>query len=56
MRVVVFGPYGLWNPHFETDMELAERHLLAGDEVVWFGCDADLETCEPNQHHRRDRP
>ncbi len=55
MNVVIFGPYALWAPHFETDLEIAETRIAAGADITWFGCDGELESCEPNRTHRRDQ-
>lgn len=51
MKVLVLGHYGLWAPHVGTALELAEKHLALGDEVVFSYCDGELPTCEV-----RDRP
>lgn len=51
MKVLLFAPYAKWGPHLETDLEIAEDHLAAGDEVVWVRCSGLLEACEPNPDH-----
>ena len=51
MRVLVFAPYGLISPHFETDLELAQLHLDAGDEVTMIVCDGVLPSCDVNRDH-----
>ena len=48
MRVFLFAPYALYSPHFETDLEIAENHLLNGDQVTLLACNRDLEICDPN--------
>ena len=48
MRVFLFAPYALYSPHLETDLEIAENHLLSGDQVTWLACNRDLEICDPN--------
>lgn len=53
MRVALFATYGQLTPHLGTDLELAERHLLAGDEVTWVRCDEAFEVCEANLPHAR---
>ncbi len=50
-KILCFAPFSRWCPHLETDLELAEKHLVQGDQVTWFGCDRDLETCEINPDH-----
>lgn len=48
MQILIVGPYSRWTPHVETDMELAENHLLAGDEVTLMSCEADMAICDQN--------
>lgn len=48
MHVLFIGTYGLWSPHLETELELADGHLEAGDRVSWLLCDGAFEACEPN--------
>ena len=51
MKVLMYAPFAKWGPHLETDLEIAENHLRAGDQVVWVGCGGELEACEPNVEH-----
>lgn len=51
MHVAFVGTYGLWSPHLETELELAERHLEQGDRVTWALCDGAFEACETNPGH-----
>ena len=51
MRVLVFTAHTIWTPHYETDLEIIQRHLDDGDEVVHLHCDADLPACDANPHH-----
>ncbi len=51
MNVTIYAPYGWWSPHFETELELAERHLEKSDEVTFITCDAALHFCEVNPEH-----
>jgi hypothetical protein len=51
MRVLVVAPYASWTPHYETDLEICERHLIAGDDVLMLTCSADLPLCDPNRDH-----
>jgi hypothetical protein len=51
MRVLVFTAHTHWKPHYETDLEIIQRHLDDGDEVVHLHCDADLPACDANLHH-----
>src|ERR1700751_5872428 len=51
MNVTLYGPYGWWSPHFETELELIELHLEKGDAVTYIICDAALCFCEINPQH-----
>ena len=51
MRVLVFTAQTNWRPHYETDLELIQRHLDEGDEIVHLHCDADLLACDDNPNH-----
>lgn len=42
-----------WVPHFETDLELIDKHLEKGDEVFWFDCNSQLSFCQPNPNHKK---
>ena len=44
-------PYGANQYHFETDLELAQQHLLRGDSVTLLTCTADLASCDVNLEH-----
>lgn len=48
MRVLFYTPFVVWTPHFATDLELALRHLEAGDEVHFLYCDRELHGCDTN--------
>ncbi len=47
-RVLVFAPLAYSTPHFETDLEIAQRHLDLGDEVDLAVCDGELPACQLN--------
>jgi hypothetical protein len=51
MNILVFAPFGVCENHFDTDLEIAQRHLEEGDRVTVAVCDADLMTCEINPGH-----
>ena len=34
MRVAIFAPYAYKQRYFETELEIAQQHLDAGDEVT----------------------
>lgn len=50
-RVLFYSPLAIWYPHFETDLELIENHLQAGDEVTVLTCRGELPACAPNPRH-----
>jgi len=52
MRIVVFGvvPH---SPHFETQLELMQKHQLAGDSVSYVFCDSALRHCDANPDNDR---
>lgn len=54
-RVLVYAPLAFSTPHFETDLEIAQRHLDLGDNVELVLCDAELSSCQlnPNGELRR---
>ena len=50
-KILIFSPWARYTPHFETDLELIQKHLDAGDEVHFMGCDAELLSCDRNPRH-----
>ncbi len=52
MKILFFEPYALNTPHFETCLELMQRHIDKGDEVVILGCDGNLPACAVNMKKR----
>jgi Capsule polysaccharide biosynthesis protein len=52
-KLVIYAPYALWGPHFQTDLELAQEHLNQGYEVTILACYGELLTCFQNPDHRR---
>jgi hypothetical protein len=52
MNVLIISYFNSWVTHFGTELELAERHLAAGDRVEVFGCDRSLTCCEANPSGR----
>lgn len=54
MKILLVAPYALWTPHLETDLEITQRHINAGDEVVYLACNAFLQTCDVNRKHDLD--
>jgi len=51
MRVFFYPIYHL-TPHFETELELIQNHLIKGDEVVVMVCKSNLKTCFANPYHK----
>jgi hypothetical protein len=51
MHVLVFAPFAVSEYHFDTDLEIAQRHLDDGDRVTLAVCNADLPTSETNVEH-----
>lgn len=48
LKVLIVSPYQAVNPHFEAELELAERHYLAGDQVVLLSCLGEQSLCDFN--------
>lgn len=55
MKVLVVAPYGANQYHFETDLELAQKHILERDEVTLLICSAALPSCDVNLDHHPDQ-
>ncbi len=53
MKIAIYNPYTLWSPHFETVLEIIDRHLSAGDSITYITCEGELETCIVNPSHKR---
>lgn len=49
MKVALFSPYATVAPHFETELEIAQRHLDDGDQVDYVACMGGLENCDFNR-------
>jgi len=48
MKVGIFCTHYNWETHYETDLEIAQRHLKRGDEVTMFMCDQRNFSCCEN--------
>ena len=48
MKVVIVSPHAALSPHFETELEIAQGHLDAGDEVAVMSCWGELPGCDLN--------
>lgn len=47
-RIAVYSPYATVSPHFETELELVQAHLTAGDSVDYIACTGELPCCDFN--------
>ena len=48
MKVAIVAPYRTVAPHFEAELEIAQRYLDAGDEVLFLSCEGQLSNCDFN--------
>ena len=48
MRVLIASPYRTVVPHFENELEIAQRHLDQGDQVTFLSCLGELPGCDFN--------
>ena len=55
MKIAIFSPYATVVPHFETELDIAQQHLDAGDEVQFFNCTGKLANCDFNVERSQDR-
>lgn len=46
--MAIFSPYATVVPHFETELDIAQQHLDAGDRVEFFNCTGGLSNCDFN--------
>lgn len=46
MRVLIYAPLAVLGHHFETDLEIVEKHIAAGDDVTVIGCSGQLRSLE----------
>jgi hypothetical protein len=51
METTLFSPYAMWGPHFETELEIIQRHLDQGDRVTLLACGGELAACDVNPGH-----
>lgn len=51
MNVFVYSSHVLWPHHFETELEIAQRHNNIGDNVFLIGCQSELKVCDQNPEH-----
>ena len=48
MKVAIVSPYRTVAPHFEAELDLAQQHIDAGDEVLFLSCNGQLDNCDFN--------
>ncbi len=48
IRVAIISPHATVVPHFETELDIAQQHLDAGDEISFLNCFGDLKNCDHN--------
>lgn len=51
MKVLIPILRALSTPHYETDLEIAQRHLDRGDDVHFLICQSSIPTCDYVLHH-----
>lgn len=50
-HIAIFTTHPLFQRHFATELEIAQRHLNAGDTVTLLHCDGEMLACETNEEH-----
>ena len=48
MKIAIFSPYATVVPHFDTELEIAQKHLDRGDQVEFVHCVGGLANCDFN--------
>ena len=48
MKIVIFSPLATVAPHYETELEIIQRHLDDGDQVEMVACTGRLANCDFN--------
>jgi hypothetical protein len=46
MNVLLYSTHVMWPSHYETELEIIQEHLDAGDAVVQAVCDKDFPSCD----------
>jgi hypothetical protein len=55
MKIVIISPLATVAPHFETELEIAQRHIDEGDQVEMLACDGGLACCDFNASRAANR-
>ena len=45
-NIGVFSTHALWPSHFETELEIIQDEINAGNIVTVFHCDTSIKQCE----------
>jgi hypothetical protein len=48
MKVLFFSSHLLWPSHYETELDLIQQHIDAGDSVTQVYCNGQLPNCDLN--------
>ena len=48
MNILIVAFFNKWVTHLGTELELAEKHLQAGDAVTFLVCDGSVGGCMNN--------
>lgn len=48
MRILVISFFNDWVTHLGVELEIAHKHLDAGDQVEFLGCDGCIRICQAN--------
>ncbi len=54
MNILIISPWRTVAPHFETELEIAQRHRDAGHRVAFVSCLGELSACDFNPQADRD--
>ena len=49
--LLAYLPFALWSPHFETELEIIQKHLDKGGRVEVLSCNCNIHVCDPNPGH-----
>ncbi|WP_416867773.1 MAG: hypothetical protein ACMVP2_11330 [Imperialibacter sp.] len=47
-KVAFFSSHNLWPSHYETELELMQKHLDHGHDIVQMSCFSELRACDQN--------
>jgi len=50
-KVMIYAPFAIWDPHFETELEIAQDYIDKGYEIIFITCQNELFSCGPNPYH-----